>query len=252
MIEKIIAHRGWQRRFPENTLASIQQALSIGAKHIEIDIQLSADHTAFLCHDQRLERICNSPININECSDDQLLELSAHEPSRFGQQYFGTPLSKLVDCIELISRHPDVTLYIEIKRQSLQTFGCKILYDSIQPLINKIVDQCFIISFKLEILNYFKHRQSVKLALVLSSWQQAFDPELKKINPAFIFCNFNLLPDEYNFADLPWPVAIYEISDYQQASALIQQGAALIETFAIGELIEQHKRHEGDSNRNYF
>ena len=39
----LIAHRGWQRRYPENTLAAIEGAITAGALHIEIDVQLSRD-----------------------------------------------------------------------------------------------------------------------------------------------------------------------------------------------------------------
>ena len=248
MIKNLIAHRGWQRRFPENSLVGIEQALLTGAKHIEIDIQLSADHTAFLCHDQILQRVCHSPLNINECHDQQLLALSAYEPERLGQQYLGTPLSPLADCVELIARHPDTTLYIEIKRQSLNTFGCDIIFNAIAPLINKIAKQYFIISFKLEILHYFKNRQWSRLAPVLSTWQQAFEAEFKTLKPTLVFCNIDLLSDEHKLTDLPCPAAIYEIDDYQQAAMLFQQGAALIETFAIGELIEQHKQQHGQQH----
>jgi len=36
--QQLVAHRGYQRRFPENTALSVLEAISAGALFIEIDI----------------------------------------------------------------------------------------------------------------------------------------------------------------------------------------------------------------------
>ena len=47
----IFGHRGSPRRFPENTVASFEEALRAGADGFETDLRLLADHTAVLYHD---------------------------------------------------------------------------------------------------------------------------------------------------------------------------------------------------------
>ena len=50
----IFGHRGSPRRFPENTLASFEEALRSGADGFETDLRLLADGVAVLFHDDEL------------------------------------------------------------------------------------------------------------------------------------------------------------------------------------------------------
>lgn len=50
----IFGHRGSPRRFPENTLASFDEALRAGADGFETDLRLLSDKTAVLYHDDEL------------------------------------------------------------------------------------------------------------------------------------------------------------------------------------------------------
>jgi glycerophosphoryl diester phosphodiesterase len=50
----IFGHRGSPRRFPENTVASFEEALRAGADGFETDLRLLADRTAVLFHDHEI------------------------------------------------------------------------------------------------------------------------------------------------------------------------------------------------------
>ena len=54
----VLAHRGARGHAPENTLAAFDKALELGAKWIELDVQLH-DGQLWVFHDQRLERCTN-------------------------------------------------------------------------------------------------------------------------------------------------------------------------------------------------
>lgn len=54
----MLAHRGARGHAPENTLAAFDRALALGAKWIELDVQLH-DGQLWVFHDQRLERCTN-------------------------------------------------------------------------------------------------------------------------------------------------------------------------------------------------
>ena len=49
--DTLVAHRGLQKDYPENTLLSIKKAIDAGVKFIEIDIQFSKDKLPIICHD---------------------------------------------------------------------------------------------------------------------------------------------------------------------------------------------------------
>jgi glycerophosphoryl diester phosphodiesterase len=51
---KIIGHRGWPTRFPDNVLAGIEAATKV-ADMIEVDVRLAADGTLVLSHDPNLD-----------------------------------------------------------------------------------------------------------------------------------------------------------------------------------------------------
>jgi len=56
---KIGGHRGSPRIFPENTIASMQQAKHEGAELIEFDVSLTKDGVAVILHDDTLDRTTN-------------------------------------------------------------------------------------------------------------------------------------------------------------------------------------------------
>lgn len=53
------AHRGGGSLAPENTLAGIRLAASMGFRAVEFDVMLSADATPLLIHDETLARTTN-------------------------------------------------------------------------------------------------------------------------------------------------------------------------------------------------
>ncbi|MBE7463138.1 MAG: hypothetical protein HS116_06520 [Planctomycetes bacterium] len=53
----VTAHRGSSGDFPENTMAAIRHALSIGVDWIEIDVQATRDGDLVVLHDRRTERV---------------------------------------------------------------------------------------------------------------------------------------------------------------------------------------------------
>jgi glycerophosphoryl diester phosphodiesterase len=53
---RIIAHRGFMRSFPENTIIAVRGAFDQGADAVEVDIRLSADHVPFVMHDDTVDR----------------------------------------------------------------------------------------------------------------------------------------------------------------------------------------------------
>jgi glycerophosphoryl diester phosphodiesterase len=54
---KIIAHRGFSSRYPENTMAAIRAAIRLGVDMVEIDVQQTRDDQLVVFHDYRLNRI---------------------------------------------------------------------------------------------------------------------------------------------------------------------------------------------------
>ena len=150
--EHLVAHRGYAQCFPENTLLAIQAALDVGAKFIEIDIQLSADKCPVLFHDRDLMRLCQEKDAIHNYTLTQLKAFSNYSPDRFENKYHGEQIATLAETVELLKNYPDVTLFVELKRISIEHFSMEEILESVLPCLAPIIDQCVVISFSLEIL----------------------------------------------------------------------------------------------------
>jgi glycerophosphoryl diester phosphodiesterase len=65
----IFGHRGSPKRFPENTLASFDEALRAGADGFETDLRLLSDRTAVLFHDDELEEAEVETLTFTQCAE---------------------------------------------------------------------------------------------------------------------------------------------------------------------------------------
>ena len=69
---KVIAHRGFSSRYPENTMLAFEQALKLGADGAEFDIQLTSDGVPVVFHDESLLRITGSDLLIKDLTLEEL------------------------------------------------------------------------------------------------------------------------------------------------------------------------------------
>lgn len=65
----ILGHRGSPKRFPENTIASFDEALRAGADGFETDLRLLFDRTAVLFHDDELDEAEIESLTYTQCSE---------------------------------------------------------------------------------------------------------------------------------------------------------------------------------------
>jgi len=74
---RIIAHRGFMRRFPENTLVAVRGSFDQGADAVEIDIRLSADGVPIIMHDETVDRTTNGHGLVSALNANELATLNA-------------------------------------------------------------------------------------------------------------------------------------------------------------------------------
>lgn len=65
----ILGHRGSPKRFPENTIASFDEALRAGADGFETDLRLLFDRTAVLFHDDELQEAEIESLTFTQCAE---------------------------------------------------------------------------------------------------------------------------------------------------------------------------------------
>jgi glycerophosphoryl diester phosphodiesterase len=69
---KVIAHRGYSSRYPENSLESFDAAVAAGADYVETDVRMTSDGVLVCSHDPDLKRIAGRETKIADTSIDVL------------------------------------------------------------------------------------------------------------------------------------------------------------------------------------
>jgi glycerophosphoryl diester phosphodiesterase len=234
----LIAHRGWQRRFPENTLASVRGALEVGARWVEIDVQLARDRVPFLLHDPDLERMTGVRGPLSERDAGEADELFASEPRRLGARFEREPLARLKAFVELLREFPEAEAFVELKSESIEVFGVDAMLDAVLPVLAPAGRSCRLISFHLGVLRAARERCDLQLGPVLERWSDRASPAVLGLAPDVVFCNVKHLPRTGSIELPRGKLALYEVDDASAALALLERGAAWIETFAVGEMLE--------------
>lgn len=103
----IVAHRGASATRPENTLASFEEAVRVGARIVELDVRLSRDGVAVVMHDPTVDRTTDGTGAVHELTAVQLGELNAGTPAA------REAIPTLADALDLLSGRAGVALEIK-------------------------------------------------------------------------------------------------------------------------------------------
>ena len=76
----VAAHRGEHHKIPENSMASLQETIAVGADIIEIDIRKTKDGKLILMHDATIDRTTNGKGKVAELTYAQLQEYNLKYP----------------------------------------------------------------------------------------------------------------------------------------------------------------------------
>lgn len=237
VLPELVAHRGYTLHYPENTLAAIEAAVRAGAHYVEVDVQLTADGVPVLMHDRNLERMCGVTGMVHEFTIGRLRNLRASEYGRFGYRYAQVPITTLAELVRLLQRQPQVTAFIEIKRAAVERFGVPAVLQKVVRAIEQVQRQCVLISYSQEFLLGAREKGYHSVGVILEKWTDRESEAARNIRPEFLFCDAVDLPRWGKLNVAPAKLAVYEITDPQQAITLARRGVEFIETFAIGEML---------------
>lgn len=173
----IVAHRGFKKKYPENTLVAFQAAMDAGATMIELDVTLSRNRKLVVIHDATLERTTNGHGPVHDYTLEELKQLDAG--SWFESGFADQRLPDLAEVLELVNGR--VYINIEIKPHAYEPHHPP---DAIEKQIVELVkqksarDQVLISSFDIKILDQLSSIGD-RPALALISKKPADDDTLK-------------------------------------------------------------------------
>lgn len=235
-IVHLVAHRGNAREFPENTLPAIASALELGARFVEIDVQLSSDGVPVLAHDAELSRTTGLEGSVLELPASQLCGIEAAQRDVFGDRHAGTCIPTLSQAAALLEGRPEITLFVEIKRASLARFG----HDQVVPQVLDVLRpwraQAVIISFDLPAIYRARQLGGHSIGWVLPDYDNHTRLKCEALQPEYLFCDWKKSAGTDSLWRGPWRWVIYEVTDLPFALELAARGADFIESMAVREL----------------
>jgi glycerophosphoryl diester phosphodiesterase len=109
---KVVAHRGYSGRYPENTMLAFKKAAEAGADEIEMDVQLSKDGTVVITHDESVERVTGLKGWVRDLDFTELQKLDAS--SVFREKYGFNPIPSLDEYLGWV-KDTGIVTNIELK-----------------------------------------------------------------------------------------------------------------------------------------
>lgn len=171
---KIIAHRGYSEKAPENTIGSFKLAFDVKSDGIELDIYRIKDEKIVAIHDNSTNRTGDKELTVEDNSLDELKEVDVG--SWKGEEWKGEKIPELKEVFDCIPKGKEIV--IELKSG----------YEVISPLkkyilnSNKNKNEITIIAFGEVIFEVKKHFPDIKaLALFSEEDNNNIENIIKKV-----------------------------------------------------------------------
>ncbi|WP_281544343.1 glycerophosphoryl diester phosphodiesterase [Grimontia sp. SpTr1] len=129
-MKTLYAHRGMSALAPENTLAAFSLCAEHGLKWVECDVDILADGTIVLCHDDTLDRCTDHSGSLYDFTREDLEDIDAG--SWFGDEFIGEKLPTFDQFITLINILK-LNANIEIK-------ACTSSWENTEKLISGVIE----------------------------------------------------------------------------------------------------------------
>lgn len=148
----IIAHRGYNGWYPENTHRSFDEALKLDVAGVECDVNLTKDGEVVVIHDQTVDRTSAGSGAVGDMTLGELRALNvgtAEDPQR---------IMLLDELLDLVESYPGKQLLIETKHPS--PFGARLEESVAEVLHNRQLDadpRFSLISFNPEAIARFRN-----------------------------------------------------------------------------------------------
>ena len=240
-LPEIIAHRGNAAEFPENTLPGLESAVSLGLRHVEFDVQLTADLVPVLMHDADLARVGGRPDCVHDLTWSALAGLPVGEVQRLGRAHALTYPPSLAQVADALARWNGVTAFVEVKRASLRRFGHETVLQRVAEVLQPVLDRCVLISFDLPSVKALRLMTGARIGWVLTQYDADARRHAEQLAPQFLFADVEQLPaDPEPLWAGPWNWALYEVRDLQTARSCHARGARFVETMAVRGLLHAY------------
>jgi hypothetical protein len=214
MRDRIVAHRGNALEHRENSVAAIRSAVELGARFVELDVQMSSDQVPVLMHDACLLRLFGK-------------DRDSFDTSAEGLKFLGVETLS-----EGIAALGEATAFIEIKRDGVTKFGARTVVDRVCEVCPP--DRCVIVSFDHDAA-LLARVKGYRIGFVLPDLGPKSQAACDVHKPEYVFI------DQKHVTGQVWPGFLwvsYEVADRAMAARLMGYGVHLLETMRVRQLMQ--------------
>ncbi len=224
--ERLIAHRGWPDRYPENSLEGIAAVLEAGARAVEFDVQLTADGQPVVIHDDLLKRLIGCSGSVTQSTRRSLAGLRIKGPN---QTWAAIP--DLSAVLETVAGFPQAQAFIEIKAASIRRFGREKTLAAVMECLHRFTCPHVLLSFDARIAALARARGVTRIGWVFKPWTSIARITACWLKPDYLFVRASRIPPwPKPFWKGRWKWVIYGVDSPPGARRLMERGAALVET----------------------
>jgi len=234
---KLVAHRGDNKNFPENSYKGIESVLKAGIRFVEFDVQMTADQQFIVHHDADLKRTAKQDISVFDHTYDELRKFSIHESTRFNNRHYPTPISLLSDVLDLLQQYPNAKAFVEIKVQSLKQWYRDFVMEALLRLLKPYASQCVIISFNSLALRYAQQHSEMAVGWVVKYYNKKSQQKAEAFKPDLLICDYKKITEEQTLWPGDWKWMLYSINNPEVAFWYAHTGIEFIETDEIHNLL---------------
>jgi len=223
----LIGHRGFSAKFPENTLASFEGAISAGVQIIEMDLTLTKDRKVVVIHDERLDRTTNGSGLVSEKSWPEIQTLDAG--FWFSPSFKGETIPSLDQVLNQLGGR--VLMNLEIKPEAFEVHRppdsiCRQVVAQLKA--RNLLDQVLVSSFAPQVLlelselepqlalGFLSHSplDPLQLLLLVQAKCYSYNPSAQQITSH----------DITTLQQLGYPVYTYTVNDPAEQQRLFDLG----------------------------
>lgn len=221
--DRLIAHRGWPARYPENSIAGVRAVLAAGARQVEIDVQLTAEAEAVVVHDDSLRRLTGRDRRVTGMRLEQLSNLG----DRDGNPLRIPTLSRMVTEFD---DYPDATVFIELKRHSIARFGRRAAVDAVIEGVSRVRCRWVFISF-----DWRAAALARRLGVGAIGWVFRFQSAITRMQAAWLKPDYLFIQSDRigkrsrPFWPGPWQWVVYDVDSLEAVDHWYDRGADRLE-----------------------
>ena len=236
-IDILVAHRGLQSCFPENTILALKKAIDKGAQYIELDIQFSNDCLPIIYHDPDLQRVSGIKGDVWDYPLKELLCIPAYEPQRLGNRFKTETIAPLEALNDLLKQNPQVTAFVELKEESIGHCGREVMLERVMNILEPHQSQVVLISYDYLLVEAARKAQWGQVGVVLKQWQDLETDTVKNIGSDYIFVDHEKMPQQItDLNTIKGILVAYEVGNIALGQELISKGVSMLETFELEQL----------------